>query len=137
LPEFSQLRYLRVDFKSVLNKLKKSVSKSAVITIKHVSTFVNKVEIPCNFKEIFDLIDKCRYVFYGYEGRNVVKIYLGDSNPLLLIECFLKSEHFIKSSLKKKFQIQSFDYFVGFEPTSITFFSFYLLFLTLLFEWFS
>ncbi len=42
---------------------------TAVITIKHVSSFVNKVEIPCNFKEIFDLIDKCRYVFYGYDGR--------------------------------------------------------------------
>ncbi len=41
---------------------------TAVITIKHVSAFVNKVEIPCNFKEIFDLIDKCRYVFYGYDG---------------------------------------------------------------------
>jgi hypothetical protein len=41
---------------------------SAVITIKHVSIFVNKVENPYVTMRIFDLIDKCRYVFYGYDG---------------------------------------------------------------------
>ncbi len=41
---------------------------SAVISIKHVSTFVNKVENPYVTTMIFDLIDKCRYVFYGYDG---------------------------------------------------------------------
>ncbi len=44
---------------------------SAVISIKHVSTFVNKVENPYVTTMIFDLIDKCRYVFYGYDGRNI------------------------------------------------------------------
>jgi hypothetical protein len=42
---------------------------AAVITIKHVSTFVNKVENSYVIARIFDLIDKCRYVFYGYDGR--------------------------------------------------------------------
>jgi hypothetical protein len=41
---------------------------TAVITIKHVSTYVNKVENPCNYLRIFDVIDKCRYVFYDYDG---------------------------------------------------------------------
>ncbi len=39
-----------------------------VITIKHVSTFVNKVEDLFEITRNFDLIDKCRYVFYGYDG---------------------------------------------------------------------
>jgi hypothetical protein len=33
---------------------------TAVITIKHVSTFVNKVENPYVIARIFDLIDNCR-----------------------------------------------------------------------------
>ncbi len=41
---------------------------TAVITIKHVSTFVNKVEDLFEITRNFDLIDKCRYVFYGYDG---------------------------------------------------------------------
>ncbi len=41
---------------------------AAVISIKHVSTFVNKVENPNVTTMIFDLIDKCRCVFYGYDG---------------------------------------------------------------------
>ncbi len=41
---------------------------AAVISIKHVSTFVNKVENPYVTTMIFGLIDKCRYVFYGYDG---------------------------------------------------------------------
>ncbi len=58
---------------------------AAVITIKHVSTFVNKVEIPCNFKEIFDLIDKCRYVFYGYDGSLSNLCLLSDSVTLAVL----------------------------------------------------
>jgi hypothetical protein len=45
---------------------------SDIITIKHVSTFVNKVENPYKHISIFDLIDKCRYVFYDYDGRHFV-----------------------------------------------------------------
>jgi hypothetical protein len=37
--------------------------------IKYVSTFVNKVENPYVITRTFDLIDICRYVFYGYGGR--------------------------------------------------------------------
>ncbi len=44
---------------------------TAVISIKHVSTIVNKVENHCSYIWIFDLIDKCRYVFYAYDGRIV------------------------------------------------------------------
>ncbi len=43
---------------------------TAVITIKHISTFLNNVENPFNYIQIFDLIDKCRYVFYGYDGSH-------------------------------------------------------------------
>jgi hypothetical protein len=49
---------------------------TAVITIKHVSTFVNKVESPYVTTIIFDLIDKCRYVFYGYDGSLRVSIFI-------------------------------------------------------------
>ncbi len=51
-----------------LSKVMKIKHYAAVITIKHVSTFVNKVENPYVTTIIFDLIDKCRYVFYGYDG---------------------------------------------------------------------
>jgi hypothetical protein len=41
---------------------------SAVIIIKHETTFVNKAENHCSYIRIFDLIDKCRYVSYAYDG---------------------------------------------------------------------
>jgi hypothetical protein len=46
----------------------KQLRLPAVITIKHVSTFVNKVEDLFEITRNFDLVDKCRYVFYGYDG---------------------------------------------------------------------
>jgi hypothetical protein len=46
----------------------KILCHTAVISIKHVSTFVNKVETHHSYIRIFDLIDKCRYVFYAYDG---------------------------------------------------------------------
>jgi hypothetical protein len=49
---------------------------SAVLIIKHVSTIVNKVKNRYVFIRIFDLIDKWRYVFYGYDGRKFVDYYI-------------------------------------------------------------
>ncbi len=57
---------------SELNCLKYFFSRAAVINIKHVSTFVNKDENHCSYIWIFDLIDKCRYVFYDYDGSELL-----------------------------------------------------------------
>ncbi len=61
-------RVLTKNYKFFLVKRLQIMAHTAVITIKHVSTFVNKVENPYVAMRIFDLIDKCRYVFYGYDG---------------------------------------------------------------------
>ncbi len=57
----------QMDFSDNFQNIKKSYC-AAVISIKHVSTFVNKVENPYVTTMIFDLIDNCRYVFYAYDG---------------------------------------------------------------------
>jgi hypothetical protein len=44
------------------------IQYTAVIIIKRVSTFVDKVENPYNYIRILDLIDKCRYAFCDYDG---------------------------------------------------------------------
>ncbi len=76
---------------------------SAVISIKHVSTFVNKVENPYVTTMIFDLIDKCRYVFYAYDGRykvqlikflkhsNTQNLYLASSGWILMQDSVLET----------------------------------------------
>jgi hypothetical protein len=56
-------------------------ARSAVISIKHVSTFVNKVDNPYVTTMIFELIDKCRYVFYAYDGRDVAIFFVTHALP--------------------------------------------------------
>jgi hypothetical protein len=45
-----------------------SVLCTAVIIIKRVHTFFNKVENHHSYIRIIVLIDKCRYAFYDYDG---------------------------------------------------------------------
>jgi hypothetical protein len=71
---------------------------SAVITIKHVSTFVNKVENYCSYIRTFDLIDKCRYVFYGYDGS--IKLYPGKDDIVRVVKLRLSD----RSELKRDTQ---------------------------------
>jgi hypothetical protein len=64
---------------------------TAVISIKHVSTFVNKVEKLYVTTMIFDLIDKCRYVFYAYDGSILYYIISARGNRFFIfrVENFL------------------------------------------------
>jgi hypothetical protein len=57
----------------------KNRNYSAVISIKHVSYFVNKVENPYVTMMNFDLIDKCRYVFYAYDG-SIINVEFNEFN---------------------------------------------------------
>ncbi len=51
-----------------LQKVSESSHHAAVISIKHVKSFVSKDQISYTNKTIFNLFDKWPCVFYGYNG---------------------------------------------------------------------
>ncbi len=58
---------------------------SAVIIIKHASSFFHKVEDPYKYIRIFDLIDKCGYAVYDYDGSIIAATFRFGQNQNLLI----------------------------------------------------